>query len=348
MKPEQLFEVMGGIDAKWLIEADAPPKARMRVRRRWVRAACASVVVCSVCAVIWTVQGKDALPVQRIAYAVYEQRQQYPETAVPENEMAHRLEWAMREGVPNGFGGLYLDAKGQWVIQLCDDSEAVRRVWREMAGTDTVQFERVRFSQAYLEQLLERINQKVQDGTLVSILSAGLHTQENCVDVYLRAADKQALATLTALDTQGRGDALNVYLVEGIADGAPLAGISREEQAPADERLTAQQIALYEEQGQQRLAFSLQNATDGQVSYDEEPRLQLWAQETWKQVPVLPGVAWPDIACMLEAGRSHTIQVNLYAAYGTLPPGSYRFVKVLYGQAGQTYAVYAPFAVPMP
>ena len=349
MKPEQLFEAMGNIDAKWVIEANRVlSPSSTRIQRRWLRAVCAAVVICCICALVWMKQGREVLQVQRIAYAAYERRQQAPETAVPQSETMYQLEMAMQQGIPDGFGGVYLDDQGQCVILLCQDSEDIRQAWRAIAGTQAIRFETARFSQAYLEAVLERVSAKMrEDDTATSVLSASLNTPDNCVDVYLRVADRQLLKALAALDPQGQGDALNVYLVEGAADGAPLAELAQEEQAAlTDGRLSAQQIALDGQRGQQ-LSFVLQNALDGPVTYGEQPRLQMWAEGAWKQVPVLPDVAWNEIAHVLEAGQSRPIAVNLEAVYGTLLPGSYRFVKLVCDPAGQTYAVYAPFTVPV-
>ena len=59
MKPEQLFEAMGNIDAKWVIEAnEALSPSRMRTQRGWLRAVCAAVVICCACALVWMKQGR--------------------------------------------------------------------------------------------------------------------------------------------------------------------------------------------------------------------------------------------------------------------------------------------------
>ena len=342
----QLFEAMGKMDAKWIQEAAYLQRKGRHARPGWVRLACAAAVVCSVCAMIWMVQGRGALPVQKIAYAVYEQRQSEA-VAAPGDETVYRLEAALQQGVPQGFGGLYIQ-DGQIVVQLCEDSEGIRQAWYNLTGIQALRFEEVRFAQTYLEGLLQHIGQGMQNGVFTSVLSAELDTRNNRVDVYLRAADKRGLKALAALDEQGKGDAFNVYLVEGIADGAPLLDVPTSPAHGTDTRLTAQQIALCTEREQQKLSFELQNETQWQMTFGEEPCLQVCVEGVWKQVPVLPGAAWHEIACVLEAGQSHTISVNLYALYGTLPPGSYRFVKVLYGQAEQAYSVYVPFSVLVP
>ena len=79
------------------------------------------------------------------------------------------------------------------------------------------------------------------------------------------------------------------------------------------------------------LAVIIKNS-NGECSYGYEPRLEIEYQSEWYVVPIKEMSAWIEIAVILQPGSETEESFILFDHYGTLPAGSYRYVKAFHAE----------------
>lgn len=72
------------------------------------------------------------------------------------------------------------------------------------------------------------------------------------------------------------------------------------------------------------------NLSDKEYGYGYEPRLEVRYNGEWYVIPLKEGASWHDLLIILSPGGVNNETFPLAGYYGTLPAGTYRFVKVLY------------------
>ena len=94
------------------------------------------------------------------------------------------------------------------------------------------------------------------------------------------------------------------------------------------------------------LIFTMYSNSVDDFLYGEQPLLQRFEGPELKEIPLLEGIGWNDMAYTLNGKKSAEVKVNLEQIYGSLRPGYYRFSKVLTNiKNGQTQTVSADFVI---
>lgn len=71
------------------------------------------------------------------------------------------------------------------------------------------------------------------------------------------------------------------------------------------------------------------NLSDKEYGYGREPRLEVKYGGDWYVIPTLENIAWDSLWMLLAPGKTNNETLPLAEYYGTLPAGTYRFIKVL-------------------
>jgi hypothetical protein len=74
---------------------------------------------------------------------------------------------------------------------------------------------------------------------------------------------------------------------------------------------------------------TITNLSDKEYGYGREPRLEVKYGEDWYIIPTLENIAWDELWVLLAPGMTNNETLPLAEYYGTLPAGTYRFIKVL-------------------
>ena len=105
------------------------------------------------------------------------------------------------------WGGSYPDETGQWVVLLTENTaenqEKVFALNPSLTESNTV-FKTATFSLAYLENLMESINQEIEGNEDMSfVFSVGLREEKNCIQVDVTTDDPESIAKILSFDTIG-------------------------------------------------------------------------------------------------------------------------------------------------
>ncbi len=87
---------------------------------------------------------------------------------------------------------------------------------------------------------------------------------------------------------------------------------------------------------------TLKNGTKQVYTFGEASYLQVKSGGAWKTVPFKEGVAWIEIAYILNPGESKEVSLSL-DLFTSLQPGNYRLVKDVYTEKGEKEQVTAEF-----
>ncbi|WP_180994509.1 immunoglobulin-like domain-containing protein [Clostridium sp. chh4-2] len=94
------------------------------------------------------------------------------------------------------------------------------------------------------------------------------------------------------------------------------------------------------------LIFTVNNESTKEFYYGEQPLLERFEGPDLKEIPLLEGVGWNDLAYILAPGKSAEQKINLEQIYGTLQPGYYRFSKEFTdSQNGESQVVSDDFVI---
>ena len=239
-------------------------------------------------------------------------------------------EYVAANGYPDYLGGTYVTESGTMVVLLADDTEANRNAILSIVGQDEdVRFEQATYSYGYLTTLMGRLADGMTDGSLSCVLYASLDDRENRIQVYVSSASDAELLALSALDTAGKGKALDIYLVESPEDTPHTDDYSLSAPLDPDVPVTAALDALTTAAGSQQLVFTLTNGSDSVYMYGKEPLLDVEKNGAWSPVSLRENVGWEQVAIYLNPDGTHEITVPLSVLYGDLPQGHYRYRKVL-------------------
>lgn len=89
---------------------------------------------------------------------------------------------------------------------------------------------------------------------------------------------------------------------------------------------------------------TIKNLSGLEYGYGYEPRLELKYGSDWYVIPTLEDISWIMLWAVLAPGETKSETLPLAEYYGTLPAGTYRFVKVL-SAGGNPLPVAAEFTV---
>ncbi len=90
----------------------------------------------------------------------------------------------------------------------------------------------------------------------------------------------------------------------------------------------------------QSLTLILTNHTEKELSYGEEPHVEVQIQGEWYVVPLKKEVSIPAIGILLPPNGTNEYKVNLGAYYQKLKTGRYRYLKTFYdGMAGAEFDI---------
>lgn len=239
-------------------------------------------------------------------------------------------EYVAANGYPDYLGGTYVTDTGTMVVLLVNDTEANRNAVLSIVGQDEdVRFEQATYSYAYLTALMERLADGMTDGNLSYVLHTALDDMENRIQVYVSSASDAELLALSALDTAGKGKALDIYLVEPSEDTPHTDDYKLSAPLDPEGPVTAALQTLTTATGDQQLTFSLTNRGDSVYIYGEEPLLDVEKNGAWSPVSLRENVGWHQVAIYLKPDGTQEITVLLSVLYGDLPEGHYRYRKVL-------------------
>ena len=105
-------------------------------------------------------------------------------------------------------------------------------------------------------------------------------------------------------------------------------------------KITAEKV----EPDAENVPVTIENLSDKEYGYGYEPLLELKYRDEWYVVPTLEDIAWIELWVILAPGETNAESFPLAGYYGTLPAGTYRFVKVL-NAGGEMLPVAAEFTV---
>ncbi len=89
---------------------------------------------------------------------------------------------------------------------------------------------------------------------------------------------------------------------------------------------------------------TLKNGTKSIYTFGEASYLQVKSGGTWKTVPFTDGVAWIEIAYILNPGESKEVKLSL-DLFAALKPGVYRLGKEVFSEKGDREQVTAEFLI---
>lgn len=114
------------------------------------------------------------------------------------------------------WGGSYLNASGQWVVLLTEDTPENRQkvfALNPSLKEENTVFQTAAYSYAYLTELLASISKAMANGNLPLVSTAGIYEDRNCIEVTMMAEDADALSKIMAFDALG--GAITVKYAEG-------------------------------------------------------------------------------------------------------------------------------------
>lgn len=91
-------------------------------------------------------------------------------------------------------------------------------------------------------------------------------------------------------------------------------------------------------------AVTITNLSQLEYGYGYEPRLEVKYDNSWYIIPTRDDVFWIMLWVILAPGTTNNETLPLSDYYGTLPAGTYRFVKVL-SSDGNELPVAAEFII---
>ncbi len=112
------------------------------------------------------------------------------------------------------------------------------------------------------------------------------------------------------------------------------------EAADAAMKIVAEKV----EPDAENVPVTIENLSDKEYGYGYEPLLELKYRDEWYVIPTLEDIAWIELWIILPPGETNSESFPLAGYYGTLPAGTYRFVKVL-NAGGEMLPVAAEFTV---
>ncbi len=112
---------------------------------------------------------------------------------------------------------------------------------------------------------------------------------------------------------------------------------------PGKLTLTMKQGTYYTDSAE--VKATLKNGTKSTYTFGEASYLQVKSGGTWKTVPFKDGVAWIEIAYILNPGESKEVALSLDLFAAPLLPGNYRLVKDVYTEKGEKEQVSAEFLI---
>jgi hypothetical protein len=80
------------------------------------------------------------------------------------------------------------------------------------------------------------------------------------------------------------------------------------------------------------------NNTDIEVTYGEEPHLEIESNGSWYVVPIKEDAAWEDIGYILLPNESDEKEFSLKFYYENLNPGHYRIIKTFFADGSNLVA----------
>ena len=89
---------------------------------------------------------------------------------------------------------------------------------------------------------------------------------------------------------------------------------------------------------------TIKNLSEQEYGYGYEPRLEVKYKDDWYVVATLEDISWIELWVVLVPGATNSETLPLAEYYGTLPAGTYRFIKVL-SAGGDPLPVAAEFTV---
>lgn len=94
----------------------------------------------------------------------------------------------------------------------------------------------------------------------------------------------------------------------------------------------------------ENVPVTIQNLSELEYGYGYEPRLEVKYKEDWYVIPTLEDISWIELWVILAPGAANNETLPLAEYYGTLPAGTYRFIKIL-NAGGNPLPVAAEFII---
>lgn len=94
----------------------------------------------------------------------------------------------------------------------------------------------------------------------------------------------------------------------------------------------------------ENVPVTIKNFSKLEYGYGYEPRLEVKYKEDWYVIPTLEDISWIELWVVLAPGATNNETLPLAEYYGTLPAGTYRFIKVL-SAGGNPLPVAAEFTI---
>jgi len=94
----------------------------------------------------------------------------------------------------------------------------------------------------------------------------------------------------------------------------------------------------------ENVPVTIKNLSKLEYGYGYEPRLEVKYINDWYIIPTIEDIAWIELWVVLAPGATNSETLPLAKYYGTLPAGTYRFVKIL-SAGGDPLPVAAEFTV---
>lgn len=91
--------------------------------------------------------------------------------------------------------------------------------------------------------------------------------------------------------------------------------------------------------GRKIITILLENKTDQEFMYGQDPHLEVLLKNAWYTVPVKEGVAWTAIGILLQPGGTNEYTEELDFYYDNLIAGHYRYIKPLSGSTAVNVSV---------
>lgn len=94
----------------------------------------------------------------------------------------------------------------------------------------------------------------------------------------------------------------------------------------------------------ENVPVTITNLSELEYGYGYEPRLEVKYGDDWYIIPTLEDISWIALWVILPSGETNSESFPLVEYYGTLPAGTYRFIKVL-SAGGNPLPVAAEFTI---
>lgn len=113
------------------------------------------------------------------------------------------LEWVNTNGYPDYYAGVYINENGKTVILLTDDSNTNKEEIIKIASSEDIIFQKANHSYHELNEIQDKISEKMQTGEFSFITSSGVIEDKNYIEVGVLSASDSEIEKVLKLDPSG-------------------------------------------------------------------------------------------------------------------------------------------------